>query len=80
MEKCYYHFIIKWGTYKKNVVEKSLVLEKTKNHKIYPYLLDGVSEIISYSIKNDLSQTEMISTIDEFLKGIINKSNEINKS
>jgi len=65
---------------KKSVYEKGLVLEKTKNHEIYPYLVDGIGEIMGYYIKHNKPQSELLFGVNDFLKGIINKFNEFSKS
>lgn len=63
---------------KKSIYEKGLVLEKTKNHEIYPYLIDGVGEIMSYNIKYNKPQSELLIVVNDYLKGIINKFNKLN--
>jgi len=70
--------ILKEAMEEKDILQKGLVLEKTKNHGIYPYLVDGFGEIMNFHMKNKTPQSEMLNDINKYLQGVINNFNKVN--
>lgn len=62
--------VLNKGINERDVIQKGLVLEKLKNHEIYPYLVDGFTQITDMSIKNKLTNSDMIKTMDYYLERI----------